>query len=323
MGEPRELLDTWQFTPPITLGLTLIAGAYLRGSRRRSPALKRGRRWNGRSLCFFSGLFVLYAALQSPLDFLADHLFFVHQIQHLVLMMIAPILLLASAPEGDLTAGLPSFARRLVLAPMLRSRTLRAVMRWLTRPCAATVLGGGVLYFWMIPRVYDTALANERVHDLMHFCLLFGGLLFWRGVLDRRRPPMGLSYLTRAGMLKVNLMMVAALGGYLTSKDYSLYQDSGFDLLQITSIVDEQIGGAILWFVGSAILLTAIAFTIRQWVVETDRIELTRLTEDAQNSDSAVQSEADRRETVRVQDGRSQRGVADLTLPQSALSGHE
>jgi hypothetical protein len=68
-------------------------------------------------------------------------------------------------------------------------------------------------------------------------------------------------------MLKVNLMMVAALGGYLTSKQYSLYVDSGFDLLNITSIVDEQIGGAILWFAGSAILLTAMAMTIRRWVL--------------------------------------------------------
>lgn len=218
----REVLTAWQFTPQITLGLLLTAYLYLRGSRGRSRAARTDGRWNWRPWCFFTGLLCLYAALESPLDFLADHLFFVHQIQHLILMMIVPILLLAPAPEGTLTAGLPSCARRLVLAPVAGNRACRTVIGFFMHPCTATILGGGQLYFWMIPAVYDTALSNERIHDLMHFCLLFGGLLFWSRVLDRRRPPAGRSYLARAAMLKVNLMMVAALGGYLTSRARAL-----------------------------------------------------------------------------------------------------
>ena len=300
------MLQTWQFTPLVTLGLLLVACVYGRGMRQRSHAPQRGGRSGGRHVCFFAGLLTLYAALQSPLDFIADHLFFVHQIQHLILMMIAPILLLAPAPEGDLTAGLPSGARRFVLAPIIRNRAFRAVMRTLTHPCTATALCGGILYFWMIPKAYDAALANEHIHDLMHFCLLFGGLLFWKRVLEQRRPPLGTSYLARAGMLKVNLMMVAALGGYLTSTPYPLYQDNGFALFDITTIVDQQIGGAILWFVGSAILLAAIAIMIRKWLVETERIELADLAKHLQSLELRPQPDGDSQGSVSV----------------SALAGH-
>lgn len=282
MAHHSEILAQWQFTPQITLGLALVAWLYFRGMRRPSRAARRRGGCNLRPWSFFAGLFCLYAALQSPLDFLADHLFFVHQIQHLILMMVVPILLLAPAPEGELTRGMPRRARRLVLAPIVRNRSCRTIIGFLMHPCTATVIGGGEIYIWMIPAVYDTALLNERIHDLMHLCLLLGGLLFWRRVLEPRRPPAGLSYLARAAMLKVNLMMVVALGGYLTSKQLPLYSDSGFGLLNITSIVDEQIGGAILWCAGSAILLAAMAITIRRWIrVEAERIEIAPVTEDA------------------------------------------
>lgn len=304
----REILAAWQFTPQITLGLLLMAYLYLRGARGRSRAARRGGRWNWQPGCFLTGLLCLYVALESPLDFLADHLFFVHQIQHLILMMVVPILLLAPAPEGILTAGLPSWARRLVLAPIARNRAYRTVIGFFMHPCTATILGGGQLYFWMIPTVYDTALSNERIHDLMHFSLLFGGLLFWSRVLDRRRPPVGRSYLARAAMLKVNLMMVAALGGYLTSKQLPVYSDSGFGLLRIMSIVDEQIGGAILWVGGSAILLAAMAMTIRRWIrVEAERSEIPPVPAETLDPEFGPSLET------------ASGGVAPATLPGSAL----
>ncbi len=117
--------------------------------------------------------------------------------------------------------------------------------------------------------MYDTALVNERIHDLMHFSLLFTGLLFWWRVLDGRRPPFGAPYLYRAAMLKANLMMVALLGALLAEKPYSLYRGSvDFNWIHLPAITDERIGGAILWLAGSAILVAALAVTIRRWIPE-------------------------------------------------------
>lgn len=133
---------------------------------------------------------------------------------------------------------------------------MQAGFAFLAHPVSATILGGGVLYFWMIPDMYDRALLNERIHDLMHFSMLFGGLLFWWRVLDIRRPPIGASYLCRAAMLEVNLMMVAFLGVFLTAKQAALYGAiQGLDLWHLTAIADERIGGCVLWFGGCAILV--------------------------------------------------------------------
>lgn len=186
-----------------------------------------------------------------------------------MLMMIAPNLLMPSAPEAVLIAGLPRMVRHEMLAPVVTNSLVRGIFACLTHPVAGTFFVGGTLYFWMIPRIYDAALLHERVHYLMHVSMLFSGLLFWWRVLDWRRPPAGAPYLFRAGMLKVNFMMVALLGAYLTSKDYVLYRGNGdFDLLSITTLLDERLGGMVLWLPGSAILVAAIFLTIRCWVRE-------------------------------------------------------
>lgn len=262
-------LAAWQFTPEITLGLMLFAGLYVSGMRRRSHSCARDlcQRW--RTHAFFAGLASIYVALQSPLDFLSDHLFFVHQIQHLMLMMLAPILLMLSAPEATLIAGLPRSMRHHVLAPIVANGMVRAIFGSLTHPVAATLFVGGTLYFWMIPRIYDAALLHEGIHYLMHISMLFGGLLFWWRVLDRRRPPAGAPYLLRAAMLKVNFMMLALLAAYFASKDSALYRgDGGVELLGMTTLVDERLGGMVLWLPGCAILVAAIFLTVHWWIQE-------------------------------------------------------
>ncbi len=266
------VLSAWQFTPEITLGLLLFAALYANGMRRRARSRKHRRHRGWRSLSFFAGLSSIYMALQSPLDFLSDHLFFVHQIQHLILMMIAPILLMLSAPEAELIAGLPRMVRQAVLAPTVTNSMVRGIFAFLTHPVTASFLAGGTLYFWMIPHIYDEALRHEGIHYLMHLSMLFTGLLFWWRILDWRRPPAGTPYLFRAGMLKVNFMMLAFLGGYLTSKVTVLYGDDSFTLLDITTLTDERLGGMILWLPGSAILVTAISLMLWRWVQECQQL---------------------------------------------------
>jgi cytochrome c oxidase assembly factor CtaG len=113
---------------------------------------------------------------------------------------------------------------------------------------------------------------DERIHYLMHMTMLIGGLFFWWRVLDRRRPPAGVPYPVRIGMLMVNFMMLALLGAYLASNDRVLYRgDEDLHLLGITPLADERIGGMVLWLAGGALLMVAIAVTFRRWVREMER----------------------------------------------------
>ena len=72
------------------LGLFVAAGLYALGRRERD-SLRR-------DACFYAGLLVIVAAIDSPVDTYADRLFWVHMVQHVLLTMVAPPLVLLGRP---------------------------------------------------------------------------------------------------------------------------------------------------------------------------------------------------------------------------------
>ena len=100
-----ELLGDWTLPVPLTLACVLTLAVYLRGFtllRRTRPTLSR---W--RAVCFTAGIFVLWGALASPFEELADTVLTAHMIEHLVLMMAVPPLLLVGWPTVPLLRGIP------------------------------------------------------------------------------------------------------------------------------------------------------------------------------------------------------------------------
>src|SRR3984957_5075883 len=113
----------WSFDPFLVAALVLVGWHEigLAGLARRSrPERTRERR--RRSFWFYGGLVVLLLAVESPIDYWADDYFFVHMIQHLLLMFAAPTLIVAGAPWQPLLDGLPGHAGRSATAgpPPLR-----------------------------------------------------------------------------------------------------------------------------------------------------------------------------------------------------------
>ena len=86
-----EAATNWQFAPIVTAFTALVAAAYLWGVlrvRRRHPR----RPWPlGRTIPFLLGLLVINVATQSGVGTYDDTLFWDHMIQHLMLIMIAPL----------------------------------------------------------------------------------------------------------------------------------------------------------------------------------------------------------------------------------------
>jgi putative membrane protein len=205
--------------------------------------------------------------LQSPLDEWSAHFFFVHQIQHLMLLQLAPIALVLPAPQGRLIAGLPRPARR-VLRSALSRRALRAFFRGFTHCATATLLLSAVILVWNEPRIHDAAVRDGALHDVMHLTLLSAGLIYWWRILDHRPPPRGAPYIYRLVMLKIAMMVTVLLGGYLAMKQNELYMVYDRAGLALAGQTDEMTGGFVLWLGGSLLPLTVGFLVFRRWAGE-------------------------------------------------------
>ncbi len=97
-------LIPWEPSPPLVLLFIAAIVLYVRGTLRRRVSLAR-------QISFWTGVVVLYLSLHTRVDYYAEHEFFVHRIQHLVLHHFAPLILMAGFPGAVIWAGLPLRAR--------------------------------------------------------------------------------------------------------------------------------------------------------------------------------------------------------------------
>src|SRR5215472_18340083 len=137
------LTGHWSFDPFLIIALILVGWhevGLARLARRSRPDRTSERR--SRSLWFYGGLVVLLLAVESPLDYWADSYFFVHMIQHLLLMFAAPVLIVAGAPWQPLLDGLPGRLGRDATREVMTAgwtRPLRGVGGFLLKPWVAVI----------------------------------------------------------------------------------------------------------------------------------------------------------------------------------------
>ena len=259
---PAALWSSWDFSPSIMITSLLAALVYWRGMAKRQHSAKAPKMW--RHLAYFSGLLVVYLALQSPLDALADRLFWAHQVQHLCLRMLGPMLITVAAPEGVLIAGLPAMVKRAIVAPLVSNGAVRAVFWTLRRAPVAFAVFLASLYIWQIPAVHNAAISNDALHYTMHVTMLAAGLLFFWLMFDRRDPPEALSRPVRLLMLIGTAVSNSLIGSVTTLKTVALYTayGTGTRLFGLPPLADESIGGYILWMPSSMMCLLAIFFVL-------------------------------------------------------------
>src|SRR5215472_7497655 len=207
------LTGNWSFDPFLIIALILVGWHEIglaRLARKSRPERTKERRL--RSLWFYGGLIVLLIAVESPLDYWSDRYFFVHMIQHLLLMFAAPVLIVAGAPWQPLLDGLPGRlgkdATRQVLAGGW-SRPIRTVGSFLIKPWTTVVAFNLIMVFWHLPGPYDLATQNQAVHIwLMHGSFFLVGVLFWLQFLPS--PPFRIKFsrpAQMAALLFTNIQM--------------------------------------------------------------------------------------------------------------------
>ena len=267
--------NEWSLTPDIVIATALAAGIYIAGMMRRPAAARRP--W--RDTCYLAGVASVFVALASPLDHMAEHLFAMHQVQHLLLRMIAPMLIALSAPQAMLISGLPAALRRGALAPFAGSGGIQAIFSFLMRPVPVTVLFVGSLAIWQYPPYHDAALLDGGIHYTMHVTMLAAGLMFFWRVFDTRPSPAGASHGVRLMMLVAAILPSIALGAYTTLKGEVLYPayDVVGRLFGIHPMIDETVGGFVIWVPGSMMCLIAAIIVLHLWGKDEERSEEKRL----------------------------------------------
>ena len=274
------LAGHWSFDPFVVLAAAVVLWHEIglrRLARRSRPERTRQRRL--RSLWFYSGLAVLLLAVTSPIDYWADDYFFVHMIQHLLLMFAAPSLIVAGAPWQPLLDGLnwalPGRSGRSVTRGVLAggwSRPLRAVGGFFVRPWVSVALFSAVMIFWHLPGPYDLAENNQAVHIwLMHASFFTAGVLFWLQFIPsppfRRRMPLVSQAAALLGTNFVMIFIAMALSIFASHSVYSVYDH--VPGVTLPPFADQQIGAAILWVCGDFWAMPSMIVIVRR-LIHTD-----------------------------------------------------
>ena len=257
------IATSWTIDPWLLAGLTLTWLIYLRGwsALRRSMPERYGL---GRLAALTGGLATVWVALASPLDPLGGLLLQAHMVQHLLLMMVAPPLLLIAWPGPPLLRGLPWRMRSAWAGPLIASPTLKRVVDRLVHPVTAWVLFVVVTWAWHAPVLYEAAVLNPTWHKVEHASFLFVSVLFWWPVLHpwpttRRWPRFMLVVYLLAADLQ-NTIFAAAFT-FWTTPIYSLYA-AGPRIGNISAIDDQSTAGAIMWVAGSAAFLLPVGWLL-------------------------------------------------------------
>ena len=228
-------LWTWSWDPTVLGGTLALAAAYgwlIRGRGRVSDWSPLAR------LYFAGGLLTLFLALESPIDVGGDYyLFSLHMLQHLLLAMIVPPLLLLGLPDR-----------------------WRAFNRIKVSPLAANIIFNLVLAVWHLPFLYEATLRHQPVHVLEHLSFLAAGVLFWWPIVvpAGRRQAMSvigkIAYLGFAGVPPT----ILGLGFILSPAVIYPFYAAAPRVTPLSPLDDQLAAGLIMFGLGNLIYFAAI-----------------------------------------------------------------
>jgi len=225
----------WTLEPSILVGLIVAAGLYV--YRRRTTPLPS----DGKPAYFWLGLTAFAVALVSPLDAAADHyLVSAHMLQHILITMVGPPLLLAGAPD----------------------------MAWLVRlrinPWAAVFVFNIVLMVWHLPLLYDATLRDPSLHLIEHLMFMATAFAFWWPVVGpgsrraaRLSPLMKIGYLAFAGVPPTVVGFILALA---PAPLYPFYAAAPRLLSDMSVALDQQIAGVLMFGLGNLIYFVPVSW---------------------------------------------------------------
>jgi putative membrane protein len=250
------------------LVMTLAAAAaYLTGVRRLAA---KGRGWpRARTAAFVGGCGVIAVATQSGVARYDTVLFSMHVVQHVLLGMVAPVLIVAGAPLTlALQAGRP--ASTMVLRHALRHPAVRA----LTHPLFAALAFTGTPFVLYLTPLYEATLRNGVWHAWLHVHFVVAGCLWAAAVLAVDPQPVRLPHAARLGMVALTVPGHALLGVALLSQSTVIAAD-WYEAVGRTwgasPLSDQRTGAGLFWAMGELFGVTLGTLVLASWMRHSDR----------------------------------------------------
>ena len=211
---------------------------------------------------FAAALLVLLVALNGPLHDLSDYyLFSAHMVQHLLLTLVVPPLLLA---------GIPSWMADAIVRRHGRVRALGALARAATRPVPALALYTVALVGWHLPGPYGAALEHHPLHIVEHVALMATALVAWWPVLSPSARLPRLHYGAQILYLFAFGIPMTVVAAMITGAEHALYPfyAAAPRLFGLTSLADQRLGGLIMWVPAGVIPLIAFTAVFFRWAAD-------------------------------------------------------
>ena len=258
MGEPSgwgEVLTAWRPPGAVAALLVLVAVGYLLGMLR---LRRRGERWPWhRTAAGIAFVVVLVIATDGPVGRYADVLFWVHMVQHLLLIMVVPVAALCAAPLRLLAT---------VVQPVERVVGSRPV-RLLTHPGVGVVLYAAVVVLTHLTGFQQVSMARPEVRAAELVGYVVSGWVLFLPLLGAELRPWRLPPLLRIALLALSMGVDTMTGVVLMITPYALAPAYGaaHSGWGPTLLADQEAGGAVMWFAGDMLMALMIVAVGLAW----------------------------------------------------------
>jgi putative membrane protein len=205
---------------------------------------------------FFQALFLLFVTLNGPLHDLSDYyLFSAHMVQHLILTLVVPPLLLFGTPGW-------------MLRPLLRVPVVGRVFRMLTSTASSFLWFNVVLAVWHLPPMYNAALEFHAVHILQHLMFISTAVLMWWPLTSRMAELPRLAFPGQMLFCFLMVIPMSVVSIYIVMADSLLYPAyaTAPRIFGITPLDDQQYGGLIMWIPGGVFFYAVMTVVFFRWV---------------------------------------------------------
>jgi putative copper resistance protein D len=257
-----QLFSTqFAFVPVALIAAALVL--YLWGVKRNNALHPRHPWSTGKTVAWIGALFTTAVSIFAFVGVYDGELFWVHMVQHLLLIMVAAPLFAVASPI-DLMWRSTTGTAHIAVTEVLRSR----VAKFLGHPAVAFVLYAVLIPISHLTSWYNLTLENEGLHNAEHLAFLLVGYLFWRQIFGndpncyRLHPAMQFFYLFLA--IPIDTFSGLSLAG-ATKEMFPAYLAT-HRTWGPSYVNDLHIGGSIMWVVGDTLMLWPMIPVALRWM---------------------------------------------------------